>query len=407
MTYEPPTELLDRYAALLVNFALGNGRGITAGDTVQISTFESAKPLVAALGRAVWKAGGHVLLQYRPDDDATINMTRDRFACASDEELDFYPAAWHRALWDATDHVVFISTSKDPRADDGLDPAKLMRRQRASSPSLKWRLDKEAEGRLTWLIAIYGTAGMAAEADLSLEQYWEQIIQGCMLDDPDPIARWREINATLTATKEWLTGLDIDRVHVEGPDADLWITIGEGRRWEAGGGSNIPSFEVFTFPDWRGTEGWIRFTEPVYLHGPKISGVEFTFENGIVTRATASENEPLLKDLVATDANSDKLAEFSLTDGRVSPITKFMANTLFDENVGGRYGNTHIALGLSVPHMVYSGDASTLTPEAIERLGFNSSGVHTDFVSRTDRTVTATLRDGSETVIYTDGKFTR
>jgi aminopeptidase len=31
--------------------------------------------------------------------------------------------------------------------------------------------------------------------------------------------------------------------------------------------------------------------------------------------------------------------------------------------------------------------------------------VHTDIISTTDRTVTATLRDGSEVVIYAGGQF--
>lgn len=41
----------------------------------------------------------------------------------------------------------------------------------------------------------------------------------------------------------------------------------------------------------------------------------------------------------------------------------------------------------------------------MERLGYNTSAVHTDIVSTTDRTVTALLRDGSERVIYQDGHF--
>jgi aminopeptidase len=41
----------------------------------------------------------------------------------------------------------------------------------------------------------------------------------------------------------------------------------------------------------------------------------------------------------------NKLGEFSLTDARLSKITKFMAEILYDENTGGKYGNTHVALG--------------------------------------------------------------
>ena len=48
--------------------------------------------------------------------------------------------------------------------------------------------------------------------------------------------------------------------------------------------------------------------------------------------------------MIATE-NADRVGEFSLTDARLSPIDRFMADTLYDENVGGPFGNTHIALG--------------------------------------------------------------
>ena len=83
---------------------------------------------------------------------------------------------------------------------------------------------------------------MAAEAGLSLEGYWEQIIQACFLDDPDPKARWREVSQQLDRYTAALHALPIDRLHMQGPDVDLWLTLGEMRRWAAGGGRNIPSF---------------------------------------------------------------------------------------------------------------------------------------------------------------------
>jgi aminopeptidase len=81
-----------------------------------------------------------------------------------------------------------------------------------------------------------------------------------------------------------------------------------------------------------------------------------------------------------------------------------MAETLYDENVGGPHGNTHIALGKSY-HDCFAGDPNGVGAEEWERLGFNDSTVHTDIISTTDRTVTATLRDGSEIVIYAGGRF--
>jgi aminopeptidase len=102
-----------------------------------------------------------------------------------------------------------------------------------------------------------------------------------------------------------------------------------------------------------------------------------------------------------------RVGEFSLTDARISRIDHFMANTLYDENTGGQFGNTHIALGFALPSMCFAGDPAALSDEESERLGFNQAASHTDIVSTTDRTVTATLSDGSELVIYENGKFTQ
>jgi aminopeptidase len=134
-----------------------------------------------------------------------------------------------------------------------------------------------------------------------------------------------------------------------------------------------------------------------------VRGIRLEFEGGRVVKASAEENEQLLTEMVATE-NADKLGEFSLTDRRFSRITKFMAHTLYDENIGGPFGNTHIALGKSYQD-AYAGDPATVAKDEWEQLGFNNSSVHTDVISTSDRTVTATLRDGREQVIYADGEF--
>jgi aminopeptidase len=81
-----------------------------------------------------------------------------------------------------------------------------------------------------------------------------------------------------------------------------------------------------------------------------------------------------------------------------------MAETLYDENVWWPYGNTHIAIGSAYKDALRT-DPSLPTKEDRENRWFNDSAVHTDIVSTTNRTVTATLSDGSELVIYKDGEF--
>ena len=134
-----------------------------------------------------------------------------------------------------------------------------------------------------------------------------------------------------------------------------------------------------------------------------MRGIRLTFADGRVTEASAEENERVLIEMIATEG-ADRLGEFSLTDRRFSRITRFMAQTLYDENTGGEFGNTHIALGRSYQD-AYDGDPSEVWSERWQQLGFNDSSVHTDVVSTSDRVVTAQLRGGGERVIYRDGEF--
>jgi aminopeptidase len=157
-------------------------------------------------------------------------------------------------------------------------------------------------------------------------------------------------------------------------------------------------------PDWRGTNGYISFNQPLYRFGSLITDIRLEFKDGIVVNATASQNENLLREMIAVEG-ANKIGEFSLTDSRLSKVTRFMAETLFDENVGGKYGNTHIALGSAYKDS-YAGDIKSAPATLWEELGFNDSAIHTDIMSTTDRTVEATLKDGSKKIIYQDGKFT-
>jgi aminopeptidase len=239
---------------------------------------------------------------------------------------------------------------------------------------------------------------------MSEKEYWNQIIKACYLNEKDPVKKWRQVIKQIRSYQNKLNALKIEKLHIKGSDADLHIQLGEKRAWVGGTGRNVPSFEIFTSPNWRGTNGWIKFNQPLYRYGNLVKGIELWFENGIVVKSKATQNEKVLKEMIATEG-ADKVGEFSLTDSRFSQITKFMGETLFDENVGGKYGNTHIALGAAY-HDCYDGDPSKVSKKEWERLGYNDSSVHTDIVSTANRTVTATLPNGKEKVIYKDGKFT-
>ncbi len=398
MSYQPSEELLEKYADVMINFALNGGEGVKKGEVVQLRVSEVAKPLLIALRRAVLRAGAHPIIFYTPDD-----FTREHYELASDEQLSFFTKKFLKGLVDEIDHTVAVLSETDKKELDGIDSGKIMAAQKALKPYMDWRREKEGAGRYTWTLCMYGTQAMADEVGMSLEAYWAEIVKACYLDEPKPAEKWKTLYTELYKIKDRLDALPIERLHIEAADTDLWIAIGENRKWLGGSGRNIPSFELFISPDWRGTEGKIQFTEPLYRYGNLIKDAYLEFKDGRVVKATASTGEDILKEMIAVE-NADKVGEFSLTDRRFSRITKFMGETLFDENVGGENGNTHIAVGAAYRDS-YTGDQSAISEEKWEAMGYNNSVVHTDIVATSNRVVTAYLKDGTRQVIYRDGQY--
>lgn len=403
MAYTPSPKILSKYADVLINFALGGGKGIKRGDAVYVIVPESAKLLFMELQKAILKAGGHMIPRYLPDDTDRHSIDRNFYLYASDEQLTFFPKKFMRGLIDQIDHSLYVISETNPRSLKGIHPEKIMKRGLAFKPFMDWRNEKENKGKFSWTIALYGTPAMAKEAGLTEKEYWDQIIKACFLNEPNPIGKWKSTYQQMNDYINKLNKLKIEKVHVEGPDVNLWVRIGERRRWQGGRSANIPSFEIFTSPDWRGTNGWIRFNQPLYHYGNIAKGISLRFKNGRVIEAKARVNQKLVQHMIATK-NADKVGEFSLTDRRFSRITKFMAETLYDENIGGPYGNTHIAVGTSY-QSCYDGNISKMKKADWQRLGFNNSSVHTDMISTAPRKVTAYLSNSKQKVIYNHGQF--
>ena len=397
--YQPSKDILGKYADLLVKFALGGGEGAKPKQTVQLAVPDAAKPLLKELMRAVLQCGAYPKILFIPTETDRIF-----FEHASPDQLTHFPEAYKRAEADLLDHSVSIIADPNPRDLQSIDPKKIFTAMDARRKYREMLHKKEEEGKYSWTLALYGTEAMANEAGMTLEEYWEQIIQACYLDSTDPVAEWKKIQKEQDRVKAELDRLQIESVHIEGKNIDLTVRLGPNRKWLGGSCRNIPSFELFISPDWRGTEGRIFFNQPLYRYGNILRDITLEFKNGLVTKATAREGQAVLDSMIAR-SNANKIGEYSLTDKRYSRITKFMANTLFDENVGGAFGNTHLALGRAYKDS-FTGDQSKPTDSEWEAMGFNDSPEHTDIISTEDRTVTALLPDGTKKVIFKDGMFT-
>jgi len=191
---------------------------------------------------------------------------------------------------------------------------------------------------------------------------------------------------------------------MESANIDIRITPGEKRKWVGISGHNIPSFEIFLSPDWRGTEGSYYANLPSFRSGNYVEGIRIAFRKGRAVTLSAETGEAFASRQLVMDRGAGQVGEFSLTDKRFSRIDRFMADTLFDENHGGKYGNCHIALGSSYT-ATYDGNPAALTKDKKKKLGFNDSALHWDIVNTEEKAVTAHLTSGKKIVIYENGKF--
>jgi aminopeptidase len=265
---------------------------------------------------------------------------------------------------------------------------------------------REDRGEFGWTLCAVPTESQARHAGLTLDQYENQVIRACYLDSADPVADWKDVYRRAGAIKRWLNKMEVKTYHVESENCDLTVTPGEKRKWIGISGHNIPSFELFLSPDWRGVSGVYHADQPSFRSGNLVEGVSLEFKKGVAVKLEAAAGEKFAKSQLSMDQGAKRVGEFSLTDTRFSRIDKFMANTLYDENFGGSCGNCHIALGASYSD-TYDGDPSELTAAKKRSLGFNDSALHWDLVNTEDKTVTAVLKDGSRKIIYQNGKFFR
>lgn len=397
-SYLPPQKIIDSYAHVLVNFALNSGKGVQKGEVVQCSVPDVAKPLALALQNTILQAGAHPIIRLIP-----TGFDKDFYNLANEEQLQFFPRKFLKARAELIDHQIGIIAEPDPLELSKVEPRKIMMARNIQKPYRDWLNKKENHGKFTWTLALWGVQAKADEVGLSLKDYWQQIIKACFLDEADPVAKWREVFAMQESIKKKLNDMRIEYVLVKGEDVDLKVKIGVDRIWQGGSGRNIPSFELFTSPDWRGVEGWIKFNEPLYRYGNIIRDIYLKVENGIIVEAKASQGNKFLQEMLQTK-NANKFGEFSMTDRRMSRITHQMAETLFDENIGGRYGNSHLAIGMAYKDC-FRGDPSKVEAKQWEAMGFNDSAEHTDMMTTTDRQITAVLGDGQKVLIYEGGQF--
>ncbi len=391
---------LKRYAdVLLWGLRTARSKPFKKGDVILVRFNLDAVRLAELLESRLLQMGMNPVRRMNP----TPEMERSFFDLANRRQLVFDPPG-ETELYRNLNGSIFLHAPASITHLSTIDPKKISRFTLAKKYLRDILEAREQAGHFGWTLCMLPTAELARHADLTEEDYAKQIVKACFLGRRNPVEQWKTVFKNAGAIKGWLNSMSVKFYHIESANVDLKITPGERRQWIGISGHNIPSFELFLSPDWRGTSGVYFSNQPSYRSGNLVKGVHLTFKKGVAVAVRAESGADFVKKQLKMDPGASRLGEFSLTDKRFSKINRFMANTLFDENFGGRWGNCHVALGASYAD-TYSGDGRSLTKEKKAQLGFNDSALHWDLVNTEKKRVVAHLADGRRTTIYENGCF--
>ena len=391
---------LKRYAdVLLWGLTTARSKPFKRGDVVLVRFNLDAIRLAEILESRILEMGLNPVRRINP----TPAMEKNFFSLANRRQLVFDPPG-EAALYRNLNGSIFLHAPASITHLSTIDPKKISRFTLSKKFLRDILEEREQAGLFSWTLCMLPTAELAQHAGLADGDYAKQIVKACFLNRRDPVEQWKAVFKNAATIKQWINSMAVKYYHIESATIDLKITPGERRKWIGISGHNIPSFELFVSPDWRGTSGVYFADQPSYRSGNLVKGVTLTFKKGVAVAVDAQSGSDFVKKQLKMDRGASRLGEFSLTDKRFSKINRFMANTLFDENFGGRWGNCHVALGASYAD-TYSGDVQSLDKEKKARLGFNDSALHWDLVNTEQKRVVAHLTDGRRTTIYENGCF--
>jgi len=391
---------LERYAdVLLWGMQKARTKSFKKGDIVLVRFNQRAIKLAELVQIRLVDRG----LQTMQRMLATDRMEYNFFSRAENNQLAFI-APGEKEMVKNLNGTIFLNAPESLTHLQTIDSRRITTAMIARKPLRDILTRREENGLFGWTLCSLTTPQLARHARMSQKRYTEQIVKACYLNAKDAVAKWEEIFRNAREIKQWLNSMRITGYHIESARIDLRVGHGLQRRWIGISGHNIPSFELFISPDWRQTEGIFFANQPSYRNGNLVRDVRLEFKNGSVCAVEAAQGREFIQEQVGMDAGAARLGEFSLTDTRFSKIDQFMADTLFDENYGGRYGNSHIALGSSYSD-TFRGKPAMLTKKLKQQLGFNDSALHWDLVNTEKKTVTAHLAGGRTQVIYENGRF--
>ena len=381
--------MLDRLAEVAVHAGLG----LAPGQELLITATVEAIPLARLIAEHAYKAGASLVTTLLSDEQSALI----RFRHGSDASFDTAPSWLYEGMAQAFRNGAarLAIAGGDPSLLSEQNPEHVSRVNRATSKAYRPALELIVRHEINWTIVANATPAWASAVfpdlprDEALGKLWKAIFAASRADQGDPLAAWKEHDASLHARADRMNEKRYSALHFRGPGTDLRVGLADDHLWLGGGTMarngrycipNIPTEEIFATPHKDRVDGLVTSTKPLSHQGTLIERISVRFEGGKIVEAHAARGEQVLQRMIETDDGARRLGEVALVP-HSSPIASsglLFMNTLFDENAA-----CHIALGQAYSTCFKDGDS--LTPEQLSARGANTSLIHVDWMIGSNR----------------------
>ena len=403
-------ELKEKYASTILKSCLK----VTKNQPLFISANYERIDFVRILANEAYKIGVTDIYFDLTDvylkHDALLNLETEDL-----KQLQF----WNKEKWNeyAKKGAAFIMlASETPGLMKDIDPKKLSELTIHAFNTRKEFDDLRDKSMVPWCIAAVPTESWAKElfkdSEDPVNELWNKIFEICHIKEENPEQIWEDKINKLSERSQKLNSYKFKKLrYTNSLGTDFEIELPKNHLWASGKETlkngvdvlvNFPTEEVFTSPTNDSANGIVYSGKPLAYQDNIINNFWIKFENGVAIDCGAEEGEEVLKNIISSCENANRLGEVALVEYS-SPISEsgiVFYETLYDENAA-----CHLALGASFPECIEGGPE--MSREELNKNKLNDCTNHVDFmIGTSDLNIVGITENNEEITIFENGNFT-